>query len=145
MTHVIFRPDDAGHARRQAIEPAVHLVLIAPGEDEDDLHRLVRMARREHAGWEGCLDHLASEVDGQSPHRLPPIPEPGAAVLELLDEIADERLESRAATDSLEQPGCSAWRGPGGHDLVPAGLARPCQSASRARCVSRIWRLPPRR
>src|SRR6185437_6454326 len=58
MTHVIFRPDDAGHARRQAIEPAVHLVLIAPGEDEDDLHRLVRMARREHAGWEGCLDHL---------------------------------------------------------------------------------------
>src|SRR6185437_5150962 len=42
-----------------------------------------------------------SEVDGQGPHRLPPIPEPGATLLELLSEITNKRLESRAATDSL--------------------------------------------
>src|SRR6185503_3287880 len=58
----------------------------------------------------------SSEVDGHSPHRLPPVPEPRVAVLELLDEITDERLESRAATDSLQQPGRNAWRGPEAHD-----------------------------
>jgi len=58
MTHVISWPDDTGHSRRQAIEFAVHLVLVGSREDVDDLNRAMCMARGEHTGWEGRLDHL---------------------------------------------------------------------------------------